>query len=288
MLTLAAGTGVPGFSGDGGPASAATLRGASAVATDSEGNLYIADTNNSRIRMVGREGVITTVAGTGEPGFSGDGGPATKARLLQPAALVVDSGGNLYIADLGTYRIRMVDREGVISTVVGTGSDGFSPDGTPAANVQLGGVSGHVPSGLQIDEAGTLYFIDYGNNRIRLIDSDGLVRTVAGNGEVSSSGDGGEAAAAGLYPPLDIALGNDGNIFIATHDHGDGFGQRVRMVDKDGLITTLAGTGVSGYSGDGGRADEATFNIPAAVALGPDGNLYIADADNDVIRMVEL
>ncbi|MGH3102610.1 MAG: hypothetical protein ACRDN6_00735 [Gaiellaceae bacterium] len=288
VLTVVAGTGESGFSGDGGPASEAKLNGASAVAVGPDGKLYIADGFNNRIRMVNRRGVISTIAGTGDSAFSGDGGPAVEASLFGPAGMVVDPDGNLYVADVLNHRIRRIDRDGTITSVAGTGELGFSPDGTRATKTSLGDVSDHVPAGMAFDAAGRLHYTDLGNNRIRMIDSRGLVRTVAGDGEEDSSGDGGRATKAALSQPLDIAIGPDGTLYIATHDHGWGSGQRIRSVTRDGIIMTVAGTGASDYTGDGGPATRAQLNIPSSVAIGPDGNLYIADAVNNVVRMVVL
>lgn len=289
ILTVLAGTGESSFSGDGGPAAAAALNGASAVATDSKGNVYIADTLNNRIRMVDRRGVITTVAGTGTAGLSGDGGPATAARLKAPGGMTIDSAGNLYVNDLGNLRIRKVDRNGTITTVAGTGlTFELSPDGTPAGEAGIGYSDAHFPIGLEFDAEGRLHFTDLAFNRIRFIDADGLVQTAAGNGDQGSEGDGGAATEASLYSPLDIAFAPDGRLFVTTHDHGAGTSSRVRVVDENGSISTVVGTGETGYEGDGGPAVDSELDIPAAVAIGPDGNLYIADANNNVIRKVEL
>ncbi len=290
ILTVAAGKtdgGFPvsGFSGDGGPATEAELHNASAVAVGRDGNLYISDSGNHRIRMVDADGIITTVAGTGESGFSGDGGPATQAALTNPLGLAFDGQGNLYFWDAGNVRVRMVDGAGIITTVAGTGERGSSPDGTPASEASLGSPTDHMPIGLDFDPAGRLHITDLGNSRIWMIDPEGRLRAVAGSGEGAYSGDGGRATEAGLNRPLDIALGPDGSLYIATHTHSSE-GHRVRVVDPDGIITTIAGTETAGYSGDGGPATEAELNIPSAVAIGPDGNLYIADGANNVIRMV--
>ena len=289
ILTIAAGKltergTVRGFSGDGGPATEAELHNASAIAVGRNGNLYISDSGNHRIRMVDADGIITTVAGTGEQGFSGDGGPATQAALNDPLGLASDGQGNLYFWDSGNYRVRMVDEAGIITTVAGTGERGSSPDGTPAIEASLGSPSDH-PQGLGFDAAGRLHITDLGNSRIWMIDSEGRLRAVAGSGETAYSGDGGPATEAGLNGPMGIAIGPDGSLYIATHTHA-AEGHRVRVVDRDGIITTIAGTETAGYSGDGGPATEAELNIPAAVAIGPDGNLYIADSANRVIRMV--
>jgi sugar lactone lactonase YvrE len=195
-----------------------------------------------------------------------------------------------------------VDGGGTITTVAGTGTAGLTPDGTPAAKARFRFAydefvrGDHSPGGLALGRGGVLLFPDHDNLRVRMIDARGLVRTVAGSGEVGFSGDGGPATEAGLLGPLDVAIDAEGNIYIGTHDHTGGGGQdeppggsnRVRMVTPKGIITTVAGSDKGGYSGDGGPATEAQLNIPAGVAIGPDGNLYIADAENNRIRMVAL
>ena len=289
ILAVVAGTGRSGFSGDGGPASEAQLNGASAIAVGPDGNLYIADMFNLRIRMVDRNGIIATIAGTGEPGFLGDGGPATQAQFRQPMGMALDPEGNLYVWDEGNLRIRMVDPNGTMATVAGIGKDGFSPDGTPATELLMRGSAEHVPIGLAFDPVGTLHFTDFAHSRIRMIDPNGLVQTVAGNGENEFSGDGGPATEAGINLPTSIAFDANGNLYIATHSHGSREkGNRIRMVDRNGIITTIAGTEMAGYSGDGGPATEADLNLPTDVAIGPDGDLYIADGFNDRVRKVTL
>ena len=274
-----------GFSGDGDPATDAELRNAQAIAVGPDGSLYISDSGNQRIRRVDTDGIITTVAGTGQRGFSGDGGPATQAELDNPLGLVLDAEGNLYFWDARNFRVRRVDSDGIITTVAGTGEAGSSPDGTPAVEASLGNPTDHMPIGLDFDPSGRLHITDLGNNRIWMIDEEGRLRAVAGNGEDTYAGDEGPATEAGLNQPLDIAIGPDGTLYITTHTHARE-GHRLRMVNQAGIITTIAGTETAGYSGDGGPATEAELSIPAGVAIGPDGNIYIADAANNVIRMV--
>ena len=272
ILTLAAGNGTQGFSGDNGPATSAQLDFLDGVAVDSAGNLYIADYGNNRVRKVSN-GVITTVAGNGTQGFSGDNGPATSAQLYWPGGLAVDSAGNLYIAD--NNRIREVSN-GVITTVAGSSLDGgFSGDNGPATSARL-----YAPSGIAVDSAGKLYIADTGNNRIRKV-SNGVITTVAGSSlDGGFSGDNGPATSALLSGPSGVALDSAGNLYIA--DFGN---SRIRGV-SNGVITTMAGTGSQGFSGDNGPATNALLFLPYGVALDSAGNLYIADSGNMRIRRV--
>ncbi len=273
-ITTVAGTGVWGFSGDGGPASEAQLSTPRGVTVDGAGNLYIADSRNHRIRKVDSTGTITTVAGTGVEGFSGDGGPAVEARISFPEGVAVDGAGNLYIGDLYNNRIRKVDSRGTITTIAGTGEGSYSGDGGPASEAQLS-----TPSGVAVDGAGNLYIGDTYNYRIRKVDSTGTITTIAGTGEDGFSGDGGPATEAHLYAPQSLAVDGAGNLYI-----GDLYNHRIRKVDSRGTITTIAGTGESGFSGDGGPATEAHLYAPHGVALDGAGNLYIADTINNRIR----
>ena len=287
IITTVAGTGEPGFSGDGGPATQAqiglTIFGAGfsdpGIAIDAAGNLFIADLGNSRVRKVAAgTGIITTVAGTGEFGFSEDGGRATNASLFRPTGLALDAAGNLFIADRGNHRIRRVDAlTGIITTVAG--GPGFYGDGGPATQAGL-----NSPAGIALDAAGNLFIADTVNNRVRRIDArTGIITTIAGTGEQKFSGDGGQATHASLFGPTGLALDAAGNLIIA-----DRFNSRVRRVDaRTGIITTVAGTGVSKFSGDGGPATQAQLDSPSDVALDRTGNLFIADQDNHRIRKVD-
>jgi sugar lactone lactonase YvrE len=277
-ITTVAGTSYYGYSGDDGPATSISLYQPRGIALDESGNLYIADTDNHRIRRVDTNGLIATVVGEGSPGFLGDGGPAASARLFFPFDIALDGAGNLYIADYYNHRIRKVDTNGIITTVAGNGSYGFSGDGGSATSASL-----YNPSGIAVDNTGTLYIADFYNNRIRKVDTNGLITTVAGNGSYGFSGDGVPATSASLYSPTSIAVDITGNLYIA-----DKTNNRIRKVDTNGLITTVAGNGSYGFSGDGGPATSASLHSPSGIAVDAAGNLYIADQSNHRIRKVDM
>ena len=277
VITTVAGTGGHGFSGDGGPAVQAQLSEPSGVAADGAGNFYIADRYNHRIRKVDSTGTITTIAGSGGDGFGGDGGPAVEARIATVFGVAVDGAGNLYIADGGNERIRKVDSTGTITTVAGSGGDGFGGDGGPAVEAEL-----RNPWGVAVDGAGNLYITDRGNDRIRKVDSTGTITTIAGTGERGFSGDGGPAVQAQLSEPLGVAVDGAGNLYFA-----DAGNSRIRKVDSTGTITTIAGSGGGGFSGDGGPAVQAQLNLPLGVAVDAAGSVYIADLWNNRVRKVD-
>ena len=277
MITTIAGWGDPGFSGDGGPATEARFGNPFGIAVDGAGNVYIAEERNHRIRKVDTTGTITTIAGTGELGFGGDGGPATEAQLTRPFGVAVDATGNLYIADRSNNRIRKVDPTGTITTIAGTGERGFGGDGGPATEAQING-----PSDVAVDGTGNLYIVDGNNHRIRKVDATGTITTVAGTGERGFGGDGGPATEAQLRSPTGIAMDGAGNLYIA-----DRINYRIRKVDLTGTISTIAGTGELGFGGDGGPATEAQLDFPTGVAVDGAGNLYIADNFNNRIRKVD-
>jgi sugar lactone lactonase YvrE len=274
IITSVAGNGANGFSGDGGAATNAALKYPSRVAVDSYGNLFIADWLNRRIREVNTNGIITTVAGTNNEGFSGDGGAATNASLADPYAVTVDAYGNLFIADSDNLRIREVNTNGIITTVAGTGKNGFSGDGGAATNASLGSLEG-----VAVDAYGNLFFADGNNNRIREVNTNGIITTVAGTNSSGFSGDGGAATNAALNFPLDVTVDGYGNLFIVDNN-------RIREVNTNGIITTVAGNGtIGGLLGDGGAATNATVN-PFGVAVDVYGNLFIADEANNRIREI--
>ena len=295
QLTIFAGTGGLGFSGDGGQARLADLACPAGLAFNRDGNLYVADTYNHRIRRIDRAGIITTVAGSGpvvngaganaggyvDGDFGGDGGPATAARLSSPTNITFDAAGNLFIADNGNDRIRKLDKNGIITTVAGNGTVGFAGDGGPATAARLNG-----PGSIAFDTAGNLYIADGGNNRIRRIDPRGIITTIAGNGGPTVSGDGGPASAAALSSPSGLAFDANGNLFIACRPDSFAFGTRIRKVDTQGIITTAYGTGaMGGYSGDGGPATNATFGDLVNIIFDPNGNLYVVGAN--VVRRID-
>jgi sugar lactone lactonase YvrE len=285
IITTFAGNGTTGggpcnicFGGDGGPATAAKLYDPAGLAFDATGNLYITDYANERIRMVNTLGVISTVAGngygvsTGTGGFSGDGGAATNAELHAPRGVAIDRVGNLYIVDGSNYRIRMVNTLGIITTIAGGGTSGLG-DGGQATSAKL-----FNPSSITIDAAGNLYIGD--QTRIRKVNTLGIITTVAGNGTSGFSGDGGQATNAEINSSFGITCDAAGNLYTV-----DSY-TRIRNINTAGIISTIAGIGGGGYSGDGGQATNAELNSPYSVAFDAAGNLYIADAGNNRIRMI--
>jgi prepilin-type N-terminal cleavage/methylation domain-containing protein len=262
IITTIAGNGTNSYSGDGGPATSAELYFPQGMALDSAGNLYFADQRNERIRKVtASTGIITTVAGNGTSGYSGDGGQATSAELNQPMSVVLDSSGNMYISDDFNARIRKVTAAtGIITTVAGNGMSGHSGDGGPATSAKL-----NYPEGIALDSAGNIYIADDGNYNVRKVTaSTGIITTVAGNRGVGYSGDGGPATSAELVPE-NVAVDSAGNIYIA-----DQYNQRIRKVAAStGIITTVAGNGRASYSGDGGPATSASMDGPYGIAVVP-------------------
>jgi sugar lactone lactonase YvrE len=326
IIRTTAGNGYASFSGDGGPVASAMLDRPVAVTTDRAGNVFILDNPfYSRVRKVTPDGIINTVAGNGTQGYSGDGGPAIAAAFRQPQSLAVDAAGDLFIADVNNNRVRKVSPDGLITTIVGNGgassrvdsgsamdiaispnavavdaagdlfiadglrirkltpddfiqtvagmfgSSGFSGDGGPATQAQL-----QYPRGIALDALGNLFIAD--GSRVRKVATDGVITTVAGNGEEGYSGDGGPATQAALVA-VAVAVDDAGNLFILGNN-------RVRKVLPDGLITTIAGLGTPGYSGDGGPAAKAEIWAARSLALDQAGNIYIADTGNNAVRVL--
>jgi hypothetical protein len=277
ISTVAGIGGFNGYTGDGGPATAAELNFPFGLTFDANGNMYIGDTYNEAIRKVNSSGVINTIVGNGVLGYSGDGGPATAAELQYPMGVTFDSHGNMFIADQGNNVIREVNTSGIINTVVGNSHYGYYGDGGPATIAEL-----ESPSALVFDANGNMYIADTFNRMVRQVNTSGYIHGFAGKGGVIGySGDGGPATAAELYGPYGMAFDASGTLYIS-----DGNDNVIRTVDQTGTIHTFAGNGVAGYSGDGGLATAAELQNPTSVVFDASGNLYITDDANYVVREI--
>lgn len=277
IITTVAGTGLQGYSGDGGPATSAEINTPAGLAIDASGNIFFADRENHVIRKIDASGFITTIAGTGTKGFSGENSPAASAQLNYPTGLALDASANLFITDQGNHIIRKIDNAGIISTLAGSQTSGFSGDGQDALMARFS-----APAGITLDASGNLYVADVGNERIRKIDASGLISTVAGNGEQGFNGDGGEATSAKLYGPNDVAIDAAGNLLIADRNN-----YRIRKINTAGYIITVAGTGSEGYSEGLGKATAAQLYYPQDIAFDPSGNMYVAEYNNNRIRKID-
>jgi sugar lactone lactonase YvrE len=281
-ITTAVGTGEKGFAGDGGKASEALLNGPFDIAFDRAGNLYFSDTFNHRIRRVeAATGIITTIAGNGGAGYSGDGGKAVEAALSEPYGVVVDRAENIYTADRLNRRVRRIDAgSGIITTLAGTGEAAWSGDGGLAARAGLG-----EPNGLAFDpDERRLYIADVADHRVRVVDlASGIIETFAGTGIAEHGGDGGPAREARIFGARAVKIASDGTVYILERQ-----GSSLRAVDPaTGLINTIAGTTGRGYGGDGGPAASAVFDAPKEMALDRDGSLLIVDTENHAIRRID-
>ena len=282
-ITTIAGTGFLAGSGDGdysGDSSAATLAHLftpTGVATDTAGNIFIADMDNSRIRKIDTSGKIYTISGNGTSAYGGDGLPATAGKFVKPTRVATDTFGNIYIADPQSNRIRKINAAGTISTFAGTGAPTYTGDGGPATAATL-----FYPYDVAADDSGNVYIADRLNNCIRKVDATGIITTIAGTGIPAFTGDGGPATAARIYDPTGVAVDDSGNVFFS--DNGN---FRIRKVSRaTGYISTVAGADTSGYSGDGGPATAAKIWFPQGVVINPKGSIYIADMGNNRIRFV--
>jgi uncharacterized protein (TIGR03437 family) len=317
-----AGNGTSGYAGDGSPLGTAQFADPQAIAFDSSGNVYIADTGNNRVRKVSG-GTINTVAGNGTSGYSGDNAAAINAELSRPSSIALDSSGNLYIADTANNVIRKVTTSGTISTYAGNNTNGYSGDGGQANVAAL-----NQPTSIAIDSSGNLYIADSANNYIRkVVLSTGVITTVAGSGNTAGTlnhpiavavdpagsvyiadngnqrvlklsgtrlttlagtgtagfgGDNGASTTAQLNNPSGLSVDSAGNVYICDHNNN-----RIRKINTAGIITTIAGTGKQGYTGDGGPAITATLNFPQSTAINSSGNVYVADSNNDAIRILQ-
>jgi len=285
MITTIAGTGVFDCRGDGGPAIDAAFGGAISVAVDMASNIYVVDMGCDKVRRISISGIITTVAGDEDTTYSGDGGPATLAGLHQPTGVAVDRTGNVYIADNLSNCIRKVNTSGIISTIAGTGVGGYNGDNIPATSAQT-----NAPYDVAVDTLGNVYIVEFGDGRVRKVDTAGIITTVAGNGSFFYYADGLPATAIGLFPVVGVAIDGTGNLYIScnyntsiSRDTAD----QIYKVNASGVIHKIAGTDQGGYSGDGSPATAALLSYPYKTVVDKTGNLYIADAGNNRIRKID-
>ncbi len=273
-INTIAGNGIYGYSGDGGPATAAEFNGPMGIYIDASKNIYVADVGNERIRKIGTDGIINTIAGNGVFGFSGDNGPALLASFKDPSGICGDDSGNIYIADEFNNRIRKIDKTVMITTIAGNGISGYTGDGGFATSPEL-----YYPAGVAMDKSGNIIIADEDNNAIREINPAGIISTIAGNGVADFSGDGGPAAMAMLYNPAGVVVDNNENIYIT-----DGFNNRIRMINSDGIISTIAGNGIAGLAVNGDTATRTSLHEPVSIFVDPSGTVYIANEFNQFVQ----
>ena len=280
-ISALAGNGAAGYTGDNGPAAKAQLANPYGVTRGPDGALYLCEVDNHIIRRIAPDDVITTVAGTGQRGYSGDGGPALQASLNEPYEVRFDKSGNVLWVEMKNHLVRRLDaRTRTISTVAGTGQPGFSGDGGPATKAQLS-----QPHSIQLDTSGDLFICDIANHRIRKVDArTGIITTFAGTGSKSATPDGAPISGTPLNGPRAIDFDRNGDLWLALRE-----GNAVYKFDrKAGVIRHIAGTGKQGFTGNGGPAKEATLSGPKGLSIGPDGNVYLADTESHSIRMIDV
>lgn len=278
VISTVAGNGIQGFSGNGGPATAAKLYQPTSVAVDNHGNIFFTDDGNNMIRKVDASGIITTIAGTGTAGSLGNYGPAVAAQLSGPSGIALDHKGQVYIADVYNNAVRIIDTTGMIYNIAGGSGPGSIGNGGSAILCAL-----YYPKGVTLDSAGNIFIVDQGNQAIRRINTGGVINGYAGNGTAGYSGDGGYGYMAELNNPTEVATDRAGNLYVADYSN-----HRIRKVKPSGYISTVAGNGTSGYSGDGGSPLAAQMAGPYGVAVDRNNKLYITDEINNVIRVIDM
>ncbi|MBN8701665.1 MAG: hypothetical protein J0M08_01240 [Bacteroidetes bacterium] len=276
VVTTIAGTEKGDYFGDGGPAKSAQFNQPYGIAFNSKGELFIADKDNNRIRKITTDQKIVTVAGTGHGGYSGDGGLAEKAEIWGPRAIAIDAQDNIYFADGSNHVVRKIDAKGIITTVAGSGNRGYSGDGGLSVKASL-----DVPVGIALDAVGNLYIAENVNNRVRKVDTQGVITTLAGDGEQSFAGDGGPAAISRLFSPGGVATSTDGTIYIA-----DSWNKRIRKIDKGGVITTYAGNPDTQKWGHGGNAIDAALANPELLLIYKN-DIYFTAVGSHAIRKID-